>query len=112
MEVPQPGRILQNCYDSICDANKKLELELEMVAREHGRDLGLKKWREEAKKLSDSKPRPRKLAFIGRTGVGKSTVINAILGAPVLSTRADVSGCYQSCQPSGIELIWTDSDRG
>lgn len=41
------------------------------------------------KKLSDSKPRPRKLAFIGRTGVGKSTVINAILGAPVLSTRAD-----------------------
>ncbi|KAG1750667.1 hypothetical protein EDD22DRAFT_1002569 [Suillus occidentalis] len=111
MEVPQLGCIVQNCFDSICDVNKKLELELELVAREHGRDLGLKKRREEAKELGDSKPRPRRLAFIGRTGVGKSTAINAILGAPVLSTRADVSGCSQSCQPPGIELIWTDSDR-
>ncbi|KAG1725821.1 hypothetical protein EDD22DRAFT_853634, partial [Suillus occidentalis] len=89
MEVPQLGCIVQNCFDSICDVNKKLELELELVAREHGRDLGLKKRREEAKELGDSKPRPRRLAFIGRTGVGKSTAINAILGAPVLSTRAD-----------------------
>lgn len=61
-----------------------------MVGREnYNRDLRFRKWRAEAKKLSNSEPRSRKLAFIGRTGVGKSTAINAILGAPVLSTRAD-----------------------
>lgn len=81
---------MQKCYDTICDINKKLELELEVVGKKHyDRDLGFRKWRAEAKKLGDSKLRPRKLAFIGRTGVGKSTAINALLGAPVLSTRAD-----------------------
>jgi putative ribosome biogenesis GTPase RsgA len=109
--VPQLGSIVQKCYDTICDINKKLELELEVVGKKHyDRDLGFRKWRAEAKKLGDSKLRPRKLAFIGRTGVGKSTAINALLGAPVLSTRADVSGELSTFWP--IELIWTDSDRG
>lgn len=63
---------------------------MEMVGREDcDKDLGFRKWKAEAKKLGNSKPQSRKLAFIGRTGVGKSTAINAILRAPVLSTRAD-----------------------
>jgi GTP-binding protein EngB required for normal cell division len=94
--VPQLGQMVQECYDVVCATNKKLELELEMVGREdYDRNPGFRKWRAEAEKLGNSKPRTRKLAFIGRTGVGKSTAINAILGAPVLSTRADVSGCFQ-----------------
>ncbi|OAX33703.1 hypothetical protein K503DRAFT_786312 [Rhizopogon vinicolor AM-OR11-026] len=51
------------------------------------KDLG--GWKADAKKLSSTEPRARKLAFIGRTGAGKSTAINALLGASVLSTRAD-----------------------
>ncbi|KAG2366121.1 hypothetical protein BDR07DRAFT_1607092 [Suillus spraguei] len=81
---------LQECYDIICSTNKRLEVELEIMGRQdYYKDLGLGKWKVEAKKLGDSIPRLRKLAFIGRTGVGKSTAINAILGAPVLSTGAD-----------------------
>jgi GTPase SAR1 family protein len=95
---------VQTCYDIICRANKKLELELETVGREdHDKDLGFRKWKAEAKELGNSKPQSRKLAFIGRTGVGKSTAINAILGAPVLSAGAD-----GACTSVQTEIIYED----
>ncbi|KAG2346296.1 hypothetical protein BDR05DRAFT_959936 [Suillus weaverae] len=73
-----------------------------MIGREdHDIDLGFRKWKAEANKLGNSIPQLRKLAFIGRTGVGKSTAINAILGAPVLSTRADVT-----CTSVQTEVIY------
>lgn len=82
------------CYSLIRRMNKKLEQELEKVGpsgQEARYDKDLRGWKAEANELSNCKPRTRKLAFIGRTGAGKSTAINAVLGAPVLSTRADVS---------------------
>ncbi|KAG2064110.1 hypothetical protein BDR04DRAFT_1122797 [Suillus decipiens] len=92
---------LQQCYDTICSTNKRLEVELEIIGRQdYYKDLGLGKWKVEAKKLGDSMPRLRKLAFIGRTGVGKSTAINAILGAPILSTGADTEVIYEALPPS------------
>jgi len=43
---------VQTCYDIICRANKKLELELETVGREnHDKNLGFRKWKAEAKEL-------------------------------------------------------------
>ncbi|KAG1729458.1 P-loop containing nucleoside triphosphate hydrolase protein [Suillus lakei] len=95
---------VQSCYDIICSTNRKLELELEIVKREdYDKDLGLGRWKAEAQTLGNSKPQSRKLAFIGRTGVGKSTAINAILGAPVLSTRADVT-----CTSVQTEVIYEE----
>ncbi|KAG2144409.1 uncharacterized protein EDB93DRAFT_1329269 [Suillus bovinus] len=86
-----PDDVLR-CYEIICAANQKLEQELERVGsngrEDYDKDLG--RWKVETQKLGNSKLQPRKFAFIGRTGVGKSTAINAILGAPVLSTGADV----------------------
>ncbi|KAG1824905.1 uncharacterized protein BJ212DRAFT_1323161 [Suillus subaureus] len=102
MDLEELPQNIQTCYDIICHTNKKLELELEMVGREdYDKDLGFRKWKAEAKKLGNSKPQLRKLAFIGRTGVGKSTAINAILGAPVLLTRADVT-----CTSVQTEVIY------
>ncbi|KAG1868347.1 hypothetical protein DFJ58DRAFT_858964 [Suillus subalutaceus] len=83
----------QSCYNLIWRMNKNLERELEKVGPRgrEGYDKDLQRWKAEAHDLGNCKPRTRKLAFIGRTGAGKSTAINAILGAPVLSTRADGS---------------------
>jgi hypothetical protein len=83
----------QSCYNLIWRMNKNLERELEKVGPRgrEGYNKDLQGWKAEAHDLGNCKPRTRKLAFIGRTGAGKSTAINAILGAPVLSTRADVS---------------------
>lgn len=83
----------QSCYNLIWRMNKNLEREVEKVgpSGRRGYDKDLQGWKAEAHDLGNCKPRRRKLAFIGRTGAGKSTAINAILGAPVLSTRADVS---------------------
>ncbi|KAG2071243.1 hypothetical protein BDR04DRAFT_1231241 [Suillus decipiens] len=87
----------QSCYNLISQINKNLERELEKVGpRGKGYDKDLQGWKTEAHDLGNCKPRTRKLAFIGRTGAGKSTAINAILGAPVLSTRADVSDDWVS----------------
>ncbi|KAG1828259.1 hypothetical protein EV424DRAFT_1594951 [Suillus variegatus] len=82
----------QSCYNLIWRMNKNLEREVEKVgpSGRRGYDKDLQGWKAEAHDLGNCKPRRRKLAFIGRTGAGKSTAINAILGAPVLSTRADV----------------------
>ncbi|KAG1824907.1 uncharacterized protein BJ212DRAFT_554371 [Suillus subaureus] len=66
-------------------------------------DRDLRGWKIEAQKLGNSKPRTRKMAFIGRTGAGKSTAMNAILGAPVLSTRADVT-----CTSVQTEVFYED----
>ncbi|KAG2037148.1 hypothetical protein BDR03DRAFT_1011067 [Suillus americanus] len=84
---------VQSCYNLIWRMNKNLERELEKVGPRgrEGYDKDLQRWKAEAHDLGNCKPRTRKLAFIGRTGAGKSTAINAILGAPVLSTRADGS---------------------
>lgn len=115
-----PGDI-HKCYEIICAANHKLEQELE-IADSRGRedyDKDLGRWKVEAQKLGDSELQPRKFAFIGRTGVGKSTAINAILGAPVLSTAAD-GACtsvqteviYENLPPSewrvNVQFIETD----
>lgn len=101
---------LQKCYEIICGTNKRLELELENVGvgglrEEYDKDL--RGWKKEAQKLGNSKPGTRQMAFIGRTGAGKSTAMNAILGAPVLSTRADgactsvqTEVCYEDLPPS------------
>ncbi|KAG0703404.1 hypothetical protein DFH29DRAFT_917013 [Suillus ampliporus] len=94
---------VQRCYDIISSTNLKLELELEKVGL-RGRedyDKDLRGWKVRAQELSSSKPQTKKLAFIGRTGAGKSTAINAILGAPVLSTRADVT-----CTSVQTEVIY------
>ncbi|KAG2346293.1 hypothetical protein BDR05DRAFT_959933 [Suillus weaverae] len=96
---------VRRCYEIICATNKKLELELEKVGP-RGReeyDKDLRGWKTEAQKLGNSKPRTRKMAFIGRTGAGKSTAMNAILGAPVLSTRADVT-----CTSVQTEVFYED----
>ncbi|KAG1769054.1 hypothetical protein EV702DRAFT_1203036 [Suillus placidus] len=93
MSLPHDAR---SCYDLIWRMNKNLERELEKVGPRgrEGYDKDLRGWKAEAHDLSNCKPRSRKFAFIGRTGAGKSTAINAILGAPVLSTRAVVSDDY------------------
>jgi ribosome biogenesis GTPase A len=91
LTLPQDA---QSCYNLIWRMNKKLEQELEKVSprgREARLDKDLRGWKAEANDLANCTPRTRKLAFIGRTGAGKSTAINAVLGAPVLSTRANVS---------------------
>lgn len=96
---------VRRCYEIICATNKKLELELEKVGP-RGReeyDKDLRGWKTEAQKLGNSKPRTRKMAFIGRTGAGKSTAMNAILGAPVLSTRAD-----GACTSVQTEVFYED----
>jgi len=83
-----------------------------MVGREdYDEDLGFRKWKAEAKEPGDSKPRPRsrKLAFIGRTGVGKSAAIDAMLGAPVLSDRVqhrtDVNRGLDANPPSYLSFL-------
>ncbi|KAG1824863.1 uncharacterized protein BJ212DRAFT_1584865 [Suillus subaureus] len=95
----------QSCYNLIWRMNKNLERELEKVGRRgrEGYDKDLQRWKAEAHDLGNCKPRTRKLAFIGRTGAGKSTAINAILGAPVLSTRAD-----GACTSVQTEIIYED----
>ncbi|KAG1769931.1 hypothetical protein EV702DRAFT_1140210 [Suillus placidus] len=98
---------VRRCYEIICATNKKLELELEKVGP-RGRedyDKDLRGWKTEAQKLGNSKPRTRKMAFIGRTGAGKSTAMNAILGAPVLSTRADTEVFHEDLPPSAWRAI-------
>ncbi|KAG2122752.1 hypothetical protein DEU56DRAFT_917729 [Suillus clintonianus] len=104
---------LQKCYEIICGTNKRLELELENVGlgglrEEYDKDL--RGWKKEAQKLGNSKPGTRKMAFIGRTGAGKSTAMNAILVATVeLQTNFDSQGactsvqtevCYEDLPPS------------
>ncbi|KAG2106221.1 uncharacterized protein F5147DRAFT_761780 [Suillus discolor] len=92
----------QSCYNLIWRMNKNLEREVEKVgpSGRRGYDKDLQGWKAEAHDLGNCKPRRRKLAFIGRTGAGKSTAINAILGAPVLSTRADTEIIYEDLPPS------------
>ncbi|KAG2090104.1 uncharacterized protein F5147DRAFT_764469, partial [Suillus discolor] len=93
---------IHRCYELIRAANHKLQQELE-IADSRGRedyDKDLGRWKIDAQKLGDSELQPRKFAFIGRTGVGKSTAINAILGAPVLSTAADTEVIYENLPPS------------
>ncbi|KAG2130422.1 uncharacterized protein EDB93DRAFT_1263724 [Suillus bovinus] len=86
----------QSCYNLIWRMNKNLERELERVGPRgrEGYDKDLQGWKAEAHELGKCQPRRRKLAFIGRTGAGKSTAINAILGVQVLSTRADLIFTY------------------
>jgi predicted GTPase len=99
VEVEDPGIYVslphdaQSCYNIIWRMNKNLERELEKVGPtgREGYDKDLRGWKAEAHDLGNCTPHTRKFAFIGRTGAGKSTAINAILGAPVLSTRADGS---------------------
>lgn len=101
LTLPQDA---QSCYDLIWRMNKKLEQELEKVSprgREARFDKDLRGWKAEANDLANCTPRTRKLAFIGRTGAGKSTAINAVLGAPVLSTRAD-----GACTSVQTEIIY------
>ncbi|KAG1828037.1 hypothetical protein EV424DRAFT_577369 [Suillus variegatus] len=96
---------------------QELEIADSRGREDYDKDLG--RWKTEAQKLGDSAFQPRKFTFIGRTGVGKSTAINAILGAPVLSTAADVTCTsvqtevvYENLPPSewrvSIQFIETD----
>ncbi|KAG2337743.1 hypothetical protein BDR05DRAFT_1063069 [Suillus weaverae] len=102
VSLPHDAR---SCYDLIWRMNKNLERELEKVGPRgrEGYDKDLRGWKAEAHDLGNCKPRSRKFAFIGRTGAGKSTAINAILGAPVLSTRAD-----GACASVQTEIIYED----
>ncbi|OJA10927.1 hypothetical protein AZE42_03054 [Rhizopogon vesiculosus] len=85
---------VKRCYDIICGTNTKLSMDFELKGanfrNRENNDKDMRGWKADAEKLGSMDPRARKLASIGRTGAGKSTAINALLGAPALSTRADV----------------------
>ncbi|KAH7920344.1 hypothetical protein BV22DRAFT_1198964 [Leucogyrophana mollusca] len=66
------------------------------------RRIGHRDLATEASALASWRPRSRKTAVVGRAGSGKSTVMNAILQAPVLST----SSVGRACTTFPTEVIY------
>ncbi|KIJ62384.1 hypothetical protein HYDPIDRAFT_114471 [Hydnomerulius pinastri MD-312] len=65
------------------------------------------RWKSEAEQLFSHNFQSRKLVVLGRTGAGKSTAINALLGAPVLSTGAD-----RACTAVATEITYEELPQG
>jgi len=55
------------------------------------------RWREWSEQGTDAKTLDKLVIFIGKTGYGKSTTINAISGLNIMKT-SDVEACTRTCQ--------------
>lgn len=77
----------QEAHDLVRDLMIKLDKIL------NGADLrnGSQTWPKDAKRLRDTKYLPHTIVVIGRTGVGKSTVLNSVFRKLLLRSASDVS---------------------
>ncbi|KAF7303186.1 Glycosyltransferase family 22 protein [Mycena kentingensis (nom. inval.)] len=59
--------------------------------------------------LKDTKPLQHKVAIIGRTGAGKSTLVNALLGNQLLSASASVRFYAGACTAVATEIAYKNT---
>ncbi|KII93601.1 hypothetical protein PLICRDRAFT_694750 [Plicaturopsis crispa FD-325 SS-3] len=64
-------------------------------------------WNKRMAPLMFPEPHQHKVAVVGRTGAGKSTVMNAILKSPLLPSSAEVLACTSTI----TEICYLDSDE-
>lgn len=97
MKIEQRLQNMKNFYTKVCDLLDNLPDAIPEKARQKIRDTILGD--EELKNLMDGvdSHRPPRIFLIGRTGVGKSSLINALCGAYVAPV-SDTRSCTETAQ--------------